>query len=79
VVKTGLCGACHLEALAAAHEAEIAKCDAQRLLWASRSKLRRRRRSIRQEAADVPETKTGDGGGKMVAEHTDPGEGTCTQ
>jgi hypothetical protein len=43
VKSTGLCGPCHLEALKAVHEEEIAKADAQRALWAARSKLRRRR------------------------------------
>jgi hypothetical protein len=51
VRKTGLCAPCHLEALKTVHEEEIAKVDAQRELWAARSKLRRRRRSLRQGAA----------------------------
>jgi hypothetical protein len=47
VMQTGLCGPCHLEGLRVVHEAEIATADAQRGLWAARSKLRRRRASAR--------------------------------
>jgi hypothetical protein len=46
VLRTGLCGRCHLEALAAAHEEKIARAEAQRVLWAARSKLQRRRRAL---------------------------------
>ena len=46
VKRSGLCGVCHLEALKTIHEEEIAKADMQRDLWASRSKLRRRRCSL---------------------------------
>jgi hypothetical protein len=46
VKRTGLCGVCHLEALTAIHEEEIVKADKQRALWAARSKLQRRRRSL---------------------------------
>jgi hypothetical protein len=43
VRSTGLCGPCHYERLREVHEEEIAKADAQRELWAARSKLHRRR------------------------------------
>jgi len=43
VKSTGLCGPCHFERLREVHEEEIAKADAQRELWAARSKLYRRR------------------------------------
>ena len=46
VAKTGLCGPCHLEALTRIHEEAIATADQQRALWAARSKLRRRRKSL---------------------------------
>lgn len=79
VKNTGLCGACHLENLRTVHEAEIATSDAQRGLWAARSKLHRRRRKF--EAADVSVTKTGDGSATMVVlDATDPEEtASCTQ
>jgi hypothetical protein len=51
VRRTGLCWRCHLEALRLVHEEEIARIEGQRALWASRSKLRRRRAS----AAPTPE------------------------
>jgi hypothetical protein len=43
VKSTGLCGPCHYEKLREVHEEEIARVEAQRDLWAARSKLRRRR------------------------------------
>jgi hypothetical protein len=46
VRRTGLCGPCHYERLREVHEEEIALIEAQRELWASRSKLRRRRSSL---------------------------------
>jgi len=46
VNRTGLCGPCHLDGLRTVHEIEIATADAQRKLWAARSKLQRRRRSL---------------------------------
>lgn len=46
VRRTGLCWRCHLEALRLVHEEQIARIDGQRALWASRSKLRRRRSSL---------------------------------
>lgn len=51
VRRTGLCWRCHLEALRMVHEEEIARLEGQRALWASRSKLRRRRSSL----ASTPE------------------------
>ena len=51
VRRTGMCAPCHLETLTRIHEEAIATADAQRALWAARSKLRRRRRSLGQEAA----------------------------
>jgi hypothetical protein len=46
VRRTGLCWSCHLEALRLVHEENIARIDGQRALWASRSKLRRRRAAV---------------------------------
>ena len=46
VKNTGLCWACHLEALKAVHEEEIARADAQLELWAARSMLLRRRKKL---------------------------------
>lgn len=43
---TGLCAPCHWERRVAVHEDEIARLEAQRTLWAARSKLQRRRRSL---------------------------------
>jgi len=43
--KTGLCEVCHWRALIAEHELEIAKVEAQRKLWAARSKLYRLRQA----------------------------------
>lgn len=43
VKSTGLCGPCHYEKLREVHEEEVAKAEAQRRLWAARSKLHRRR------------------------------------
>ena len=51
VNRSGLCGPCHLNGLRVVHEVEIATADAQRNLWAARSKLRRRRRSMKQDQA----------------------------
>lgn len=73
VRNTGLCAACHLENLRVVHESEIAAADAQRGLFASRSKLYRRRKA-------VSVAKTGDATATMETEQfTDPGEATCTQ
>lgn len=44
VRRTGFCWRCHLEALRAVHEEEIARLEGQRALWAARSRLQRRRR-----------------------------------
>lgn len=46
VKSTGLCGPCHYERLREVHEEEIARLDAQRELWAARSKLHRRRGKV---------------------------------
>ena len=46
VKSTGLCGICHVKRLKAVHEDEIVKIEAQRELWAVRSKLQRRRREL---------------------------------
>ena len=46
VKATGLCGLCHVKRLRAVHEEEIVKAEAQRELWAARSKLQRRRREL---------------------------------
>lgn len=43
VVSTGLCGPCHYDHLRLAHEEAIAEREAQRRLWAARSKLHRLR------------------------------------
>jgi hypothetical protein len=43
VKSTGLCGPCHYDHLRQAHEEEIAEREAQRRLWAARSKLHRLR------------------------------------
>lgn len=51
VRRTGLCGPCHYDRLREVHEEEIARIEGQRALWASRSKLRRRRSSL----ASTPE------------------------
>lgn len=79
VARTGLCAACHLEGLRVVHEAEIATADAQRELWASRSKLMRRRRKF--EAADVRAAETGDESATMdTQDATDPKEtASCTR
>ena len=45
--RTGFCWRCHLGALRAVHEEEIARLEGQRALWAARSKLQRRRRELR--------------------------------
>jgi hypothetical protein len=47
------------------HEIEIATADAQRGLWAARSKLRRRRTSAKAESLSA--TETGDGGATIEA------------
>lgn len=79
VARTGLCAACHLEGLRVVHESEIAAADAQRELWAARSKLMRRRRTFAQ-AQDVSVAETGDGRGTMdVQDVTDPEERKCTR
>jgi hypothetical protein len=46
VKNTGLCGRCHFEGLRLVHGEAIARADGQRLLWASRGKLLRRRRTL---------------------------------
>ena len=46
VSATGLCWRCHYSALCAVHEEEAAKIEGQRELWAARSKLQRRRRTL---------------------------------
>lgn len=46
VKATGLCGLCHVKRLRDVHEEEIVKAEAQRELWAARSKLQRRRREL---------------------------------
>ena len=46
VKSTGLCGICHVKRLKAVHEDEIVKIEAQRELWAVRSRLQRRRREL---------------------------------
>jgi hypothetical protein len=43
--KTGLCEVCHWKALTTEHELEIEKIEAQRALWAARSKLYRLRQA----------------------------------
>jgi len=43
VKSTGLCGPCHYDHLRLAHEEAIAEREAQRRLWAARSKLHRLR------------------------------------
>ena len=43
VKSTGLCGPCHYDHLRQAHEEAIAEREAQRRLWAARSKLHRLR------------------------------------
>lgn len=43
VKSTGLCGPCHYDHLRQAHEEAIAEREAQRRLWAARSKLYRLR------------------------------------
>lgn len=78
VARTGLCGPCHLDGLRTVHEAEIATADAQRALWAARSKLRRRRRKF--EAADLGAAGTGDGSATMdTQDASDPEETACTR
>jgi hypothetical protein len=51
--KTGLCEVCHLRALTAGHELEIAKIEAQRELWAARSKLYRLRQVTPPEVLEL--------------------------
>jgi hypothetical protein len=46
VARTGMCAPCHVERRIALHEQQIDEIDAQRDLWAARSKLQRRRRAI---------------------------------
>ena len=79
VLRTGLCGPCHLDGLRTVHEVEIATADAQRSLWASRSMLMRRRRTFA-EAEAVFVAETSDDAATMVKEQfTDSGEATCTR
>mgnify|MGYP001024828896 FL=1 len=51
VRSTGLCGPCHYEKLREVHEEAIAEREAQRRLWAARSKLHR----LRGEEPDEPD------------------------
>ena len=51
VKSTGLCGPCHYDHLRQAHEEEIAEREAQRRLWAARSKLHR----LRGKESDEPD------------------------
>ena len=51
VKSTGLCGPCHYDHLRLAHEEEIAEREAQRRLWAARSKLHR----LRGKESDEPD------------------------
>jgi hypothetical protein len=46
VKLTGLCGPCHVKGLKTVHEEEIKRVEAQRDLWAARSRLQRRRRQL---------------------------------
>lgn len=79
VKETGLCGLCHVKRLTAVHQAEIVKIEAQRELWAVRSKLQRRRRTLAKAQA-VSVTETGDGAGTMgVQDSSDSKESACTQ
>ncbi len=79
VKRTGLCAPCHYEALIAAHKDEIAKADAQRELWAARSKLQRRRRSLAAEAGALTAADSGDAAATMRErkQSTDPGRPEC--
>lgn len=67
VRRTGLCGRCHFDGLRLVHDEEIAKADGQLALYASRSKLYRRRR----ELAELTGAETGDGRATMDAEDSD--------
>ena len=60
VRRTGFCWRCHLEALRAVHEEEIARLEGQRELWAARSKLQRRRRELGEMAGAPDDTQTAD-------------------
>ena len=51
VKSTGLCGPCHYDHLRLAHEEAIAEREAQRRLWAARSKLHR----LRGKESDEPD------------------------
>ncbi len=51
VKSTGLCGPCHYDHLRQAHEEAIAEREAQRRLWAARSKLHR----LRGKESDEPD------------------------
>jgi len=46
VPSTGMCGPCHVERRVALHQQHIDEQEAQRELWAARSKLQRRRRAL---------------------------------
>jgi len=79
VKTTGLCGLCHVKRLTAVHQEEIVKADAQRELWAVRSKLQRRRRSLAEEES-VRAAAKGDAGATIDAQVTgDAREGACTR
>lgn len=78
VAKTGLCGMCHLKRLAAVHLEQVEQADAQRELWAARSKLQRRRRKF--DAGSSLRGGLGDGAGTMgVQDSSDPEESACTR
>lgn len=81
VKETGLCGLCHVKRLTAIHQAEIVKIEAQRELWAARSKLQRRRRSLA-EAKSLGAAVTGDGSATIdgqVASDANAKESACTR
>ena len=61
VRRTGFCWRCHLEALRAVHEEEIARLEGQRELWAARSKLQRRRRELEKAERARGEAERGEG------------------
>lgn len=80
VAATGLCGRCHMKRLTAVHQEQIEAADAQRELYAARSKLYRRRRTFaKAEVLSVAET--GDGSATIVVlDATDPEEtASCTR
>lgn len=60
VKRTGLCHICHAEGLKMLHEAEASRLEAQRELWAARSRLQRRRREAALQGAVARETESSD-------------------